>query len=147
MSVSLRPMDCSPPGSSVHGILQAGILEWAAVPSSGLPDPGINPTAPALAGVSTAKPPGGPAQRDGARLFKGPRRSSPRTRGAQDRPRTEARSGQQCSADTTHTQPHHAHRFPKEDIILSPDCNVQTLSEFSHPTGLPCGFNLMNSRL
>ena len=28
------PMDCSPPGSSVHGILQAGILEWVAVPSS-----------------------------------------------------------------------------------------------------------------
>ena len=27
------PMDCSPPGSSVHGILQARILEWAAVPS------------------------------------------------------------------------------------------------------------------
>ena len=27
-------MDCSPPGSSVHGILQAGILEWAAIPSS-----------------------------------------------------------------------------------------------------------------
>ena len=26
--------DCSPPGSSVHGILQARILEWAAVPSS-----------------------------------------------------------------------------------------------------------------
>ena len=25
------PMDCSPPGSSVHGILQAGILEWVAV--------------------------------------------------------------------------------------------------------------------
>ena len=24
------PMDCSPPGSSVHGILQARILEWAA---------------------------------------------------------------------------------------------------------------------
>ena len=24
-------MDCSPPGSSVHGILQARILEWAAV--------------------------------------------------------------------------------------------------------------------
>ena len=23
------PMDCSPPGSSVHGILQARILEWA----------------------------------------------------------------------------------------------------------------------
>ena len=25
------PMDCSPPGSSVYGILQAGILEWAAI--------------------------------------------------------------------------------------------------------------------
>ena len=29
-----NPMDCSPPGSSVHGILQARILEWVAVPSS-----------------------------------------------------------------------------------------------------------------
>ena len=28
------PMNCSPPGSSVHGILQAGILEWVAIPSS-----------------------------------------------------------------------------------------------------------------
>ena len=28
------PMDCSPPGSSVHGILQARILEWAAIPFS-----------------------------------------------------------------------------------------------------------------
>ena len=26
-------MDCSPPGSSVHGILQARILEWVAMPS------------------------------------------------------------------------------------------------------------------
>ena len=26
------PMDCSPPGSSVHGILQARILEWVAIP-------------------------------------------------------------------------------------------------------------------
>ena len=25
------PMDCSPPGSSVHRILQAGILEWVAI--------------------------------------------------------------------------------------------------------------------
>ena len=30
-----NPMDCSTPGSSVHGILQAGILEWVAVPSPG----------------------------------------------------------------------------------------------------------------
>ena len=28
------PMDCSPPGSSVHGTLQARTLEWAAMPSS-----------------------------------------------------------------------------------------------------------------
>ena len=25
------PMNCSPPGSSIHGILQAGILEWDAI--------------------------------------------------------------------------------------------------------------------
>ena len=28
------PMYCSPPGSSVHGVLQARMLEWGAVPSS-----------------------------------------------------------------------------------------------------------------
>ena len=28
------PMDCSPPGSSVHGTLQAKILEWVAIPFS-----------------------------------------------------------------------------------------------------------------
>ena len=43
------PMDCDPPGSSVHGILQARILEWLAVPSPGdLPDPGIKPGSPAV---------------------------------------------------------------------------------------------------
>ena len=29
-----NPMDCSPPGSSVHKILQERILEWVAMPSS-----------------------------------------------------------------------------------------------------------------
>ena len=29
-----NPTDYSPPGSSVHGILQARILEWVAMPSS-----------------------------------------------------------------------------------------------------------------
>ena len=29
------PVDCSPPGSSVHGILQARALEWVPMPSSG----------------------------------------------------------------------------------------------------------------
>ena len=28
------PVDCSPPGSSVHGILQGRILEWVALPFS-----------------------------------------------------------------------------------------------------------------
>ena len=31
---SLWPMDCSPLGSSVHGILQARILEWVVIPFS-----------------------------------------------------------------------------------------------------------------
>ena len=29
-----NPMDCSPPGSPVHGILQARLLEWVAIPFS-----------------------------------------------------------------------------------------------------------------
>ena len=33
------PMDCSLPGSSVHGILQARTLEWVAVPSRGSAQP------------------------------------------------------------------------------------------------------------
>ena len=41
------PMDCSPPGSSVYRILQARILEWVAMPSSGdVLDPRIEPTSP-----------------------------------------------------------------------------------------------------
>ena len=60
-------MDCSPPGFSVHGILQARILEWVVMPSSGdLPDPGIElefPPSPALAGrFFTVEPPGKPQQ-------------------------------------------------------------------------------------
>ena len=44
-----NPMDCRPPGSSVHRILQAGILECFAIPFSGdLPNPGIKPGFPAL---------------------------------------------------------------------------------------------------
>ena len=29
-----NPMDCSPPGSSVHEVLQTRILEWVAIPFS-----------------------------------------------------------------------------------------------------------------
>ena len=58
------PMDCSPPGAFVHGILQARILEWAAIPFSGIPfdlDPGIKPEFPSLEADSLpSEPPGKP---------------------------------------------------------------------------------------
>ena len=45
--------DCSPPGSSVHGTLQARILEWAAISSSrDLPNPGIE-LASLMSGLGT----------------------------------------------------------------------------------------------
>ena len=52
-------MVCSPPGSSVHGISQAKILGGGVAISfsGGLPDPGIEPMFPALAGgFFTAEP-------------------------------------------------------------------------------------------
>ena len=42
-------MDCNPPGSPVHAILQARILEYWPFPSPGdLLNPGIKPGSPAL---------------------------------------------------------------------------------------------------
>ena len=60
VSDSLWPCDCSLPGSSVHGILQARILEWVAILSLGdPPDPGIQPRSPALQADSLpSEPPG-----------------------------------------------------------------------------------------
>ena len=54
------PMDYSPPGSSVHGILQARVLKWVAISfSRDLPDPGIKPRSPTLrADTLTSEPPG-----------------------------------------------------------------------------------------
>ena len=65
VSILCDPMDCSLPGSSVHGILQARIQEWAAISFSGdLSEPGLKPvslTSPALAGgFLTTEPPGKP---------------------------------------------------------------------------------------
>ena len=83
------PVDCSLPGSSVHGIFQARVLEWNVIAFSrtvayqtplsmgltrqeswsGLPfpfpgdllDPGVEPASPALAGrLFTTEPPGEP---------------------------------------------------------------------------------------
>ena len=43
------PMNCGLPGSSVHGIFQARVLEWLPFPSPGaLPNSGIKPKSPAL---------------------------------------------------------------------------------------------------
>ena len=55
-------MDCSPPGSSIHGIFQARILESVAISFSGdLPDPGIEPRSPELQADSLlSEPPGKP---------------------------------------------------------------------------------------
>ena len=52
------PVDCSPPGFSVHGIPQARILDWVSISfSRGLPDPGIKPTSPALQADSVLSEP------------------------------------------------------------------------------------------
>ena len=58
-------MDCSPPGSSVHGILQARILEWVAMPSCRKSSPSrdrtLVPVVPAsTGGFLTSEPPGSP---------------------------------------------------------------------------------------
>ena len=59
------PMDCSPPGSSVHGILQARILEWAAISfSRGSSQPKNRTHSPALQADSLlTEPPGKPCLR------------------------------------------------------------------------------------
>jgi len=53
-------MDCSLPGSSIHGIHQARTLEWVAISfSRDLPDPEIEPRSPTLQADSLpSEPPG-----------------------------------------------------------------------------------------
>ena len=56
-----NPMDCSLPGSSVHAILQARILEWVAIPFSRASSQPVSPASPALAGgIFTTELPGKP---------------------------------------------------------------------------------------
>ena len=48
-SILWDPMDCSPPGSSIHEIIQERILRWITIPfSRGSPDLGIETRSPAL---------------------------------------------------------------------------------------------------
>ena len=59
-----EPMDCSPPGSSVHGILQGTTLEWVAVPfSRGSSWPrDWTPVSCLVGGFFTPEPPGKPTE-------------------------------------------------------------------------------------
>ena len=64
-TVFCDPMDCSPPGSSVHGILQVRIWSGLAFPPPvGLLNPGIEPESPASLALQgrffTTEPPGKP---------------------------------------------------------------------------------------
>ena len=66
------PMDCSLPHSSVHGILQAKILEWVAIPfSRGSSDPGMEPRSPVSQADSLpSDPPGEALRKYSERVFK-----------------------------------------------------------------------------
>ena len=57
------PTFCDPMDYTVHGILQARILEWVTFPYLGdLPNPGIEPRSPTLQADSLpAEPPGKPS--------------------------------------------------------------------------------------
>ena len=70
-------MDCSQPGSSVHGILQAGMLEWVAIPFSRGPSwPRDWAWVSCIAGrLFTVEPPGKP-QRYPGKVPKGGRNVS-----------------------------------------------------------------------
>ena len=58
----MRPHDCSPPGSSVHGISPEEYWSGLPFPSPGdLPDPGMETASPELAGgFFTTEPPAKP---------------------------------------------------------------------------------------
>ena len=54
------PTLCNPVDYTVHGILQARILEWVVFPSPGdLPNPGIEPRSPTLQAYSLPTEPQG----------------------------------------------------------------------------------------
>ena len=70
MSTLCDPMDCSLPGSSVHGISRQEYWSGLPVPSLGdLPDSGIEPGAPALQADSLRpEPPGKPFIMEGHQI-------------------------------------------------------------------------------
>ena len=66
--------ECSPPGSSVHGISQARTLERLPFPPPrSLHDPGVEPASPALAGrFFTTEPPGKSQPTEASLIFQSP---------------------------------------------------------------------------
>ena len=54
------PMDCSPPGSSVHGIFQARVLEWVAIAFSSYTSAKSLQSCPTLCDPKDGSPPGSP---------------------------------------------------------------------------------------
>ena len=64
------PMVTWPARFLVHGIFQARILEWAAIPSPGyLPNPGTEPRSPVLQAYSLpSEPPGSPSKQEGRQI-------------------------------------------------------------------------------
>ena len=61
MSDLCNPMNCSPPGSSIHGILQARVPEWVAIPFS---RGSSRPKSPTLQTDSLPSEPQGNAESD-----------------------------------------------------------------------------------
>ena len=63
-------LDWSPPGSSVHGISQARILEWMPFPSPGdLPNPGVKPESPVSPALQAGSPPAEPSGKPQHRII------------------------------------------------------------------------------
>ena len=65
-----NPMECSPPGSSVHGIFWVRILKWFVISFyRGLPNPGIEPWSLALQADSLPSEPWGKPQCPGVQML------------------------------------------------------------------------------
>ena len=79
MSDSVISWTCSPSGSCVHGLLQARILGWIAIPfSRHLPDPGIKLGSAMLQANSLqSEPPGKPKERQREASKSGPASRAP----------------------------------------------------------------------
>ena len=90
MSDSLPPVDCSLPGSSVHGIFQAGVLEWGATAFSIIPSGSAVKNLPAM-----WEPPGDTGSIPGSERLSGEGRDNPLQYSCLENPRVEEPGGLQ----------------------------------------------------